>query len=239
MCTRINKSRCTEERLLWYNLYQIRVIASTLTIAPGSASVSLACGQDAYRCAFCGVARGPFHRAKPPSHKEHKRNFAPFAALRELLFIAQRMQSRKELTKTELFCNGSFIFGMTIAPGNADMIARVRRNLSKNFMNNYALKLPSPVVYPFHDLFGSACIALVSVRERDPQQLPFAFFCCSCYTLCKVCGSSSVGRATPCQGVGRGFESRLPLHIYHPVPRPDTPKVSRNTLRLTFYLFCE
>ena len=26
-----------------------------------------------------------------------------------------------------------------------------------------------------------------------------------------VCGSSSVGRAQPCQGWGRGFESRLPL----------------------------
>lgn len=25
------------------------------------------------------------------------------------------------------------------------------------------------------------------------------------------CGSSSVGRAIPCQGIGRGFESRLPL----------------------------
>jgi hypothetical protein len=26
------------------------------------------------------------------------------------------------------------------------------------------------------------------------------------------CESSSVGRATPCQGVGRGFESRLSLN---------------------------
>ena len=25
------------------------------------------------------------------------------------------------------------------------------------------------------------------------------------------CGSSSVGRAIPCQGIGREFESRLPL----------------------------
>ena len=27
------------------------------------------------------------------------------------------------------------------------------------------------------------------------------------------CGNSSVGRAQPCQGRGRGFESRFPLHI--------------------------
>ena len=27
-----------------------------------------------------------------------------------------------------------------------------------------------------------------------------------------ICGSSSVGRALPCQGKGREFESRLPLH---------------------------
>jgi hypothetical protein len=29
-------------------------------------------------------------------------------------------------------------------------------------------------------------------------------------------GSGSVGRASPCQGEGRGFESRLPLHFFHP-----------------------
>src|SRR5215210_7298969 len=27
----------------------------------------------------------------------------------------------------------------------------------------------------------------------------------------ELCGSSSVGRASPCHGEGRGFESRLPL----------------------------
>ncbi len=27
-----------------------------------------------------------------------------------------------------------------------------------------------------------------------------------------VCGNSSVGRASPCQGEGREFESRFPLH---------------------------
>ena len=27
-----------------------------------------------------------------------------------------------------------------------------------------------------------------------------------------LCGSGSVGRALPCQGKGRGFEPRLPLH---------------------------
>ncbi len=29
----------------------------------------------------------------------------------------------------------------------------------------------------------------------------------------RACGSGSVGRASPCQGEGRGFESRLPLHL--------------------------
>ena len=28
-----------------------------------------------------------------------------------------------------------------------------------------------------------------------------------------LCGNSSVGRASPCQGGGREFESRFPLHI--------------------------
>ena len=38
-------------------------------------------------------------------------------------------------------------------------------------------------------------------------------------------GNSSVGRALPCQGKGRGFESRFPLHflfIYSYFPRPYT-----------------
>ena len=29
----------------------------------------------------------------------------------------------------------------------------------------------------------------------------------------KLCGNSSVGRAQPCQGWGRGFESRFPLNF--------------------------
>src|SRR6266508_6283913 len=35
-------------------------------------------------------------------------------------------------------------------------------------------------------------------------------------------GSGSVGRASPCQGEGRGFESRLPLHflVRHEMGRP-------------------
>ena len=33
-------------------------------------------------------------------------------------------------------------------------------------------------------------------------------------TTIKLCGSSSVDRAPPCQGGGRGFEPRLPLHLY-------------------------
>lgn len=33
-----------------------------------------------------------------------------------------------------------------------------------------------------------------------------------CYYINTLCGSSSVDRAIPCQGIGRGFEPRLPLH---------------------------
>ena len=31
-----------------------------------------------------------------------------------------------------------------------------------------------------------------------------------------ICGNSSVGRAQPCQGWGREFESRFPLQFYNP-----------------------
>ena len=34
-----------------------------------------------------------------------------------------------------------------------------------------------------------------------------------CFYKKKCCGNSSVGRARPCQGRGRGFESRFPLNI--------------------------
>ncbi len=34
------------------------------------------------------------------------------------------------------------------------------------------------------------------------------------YILKNCCGNSSVGRARPCQGRGREFESRLPLMFY-------------------------
>ncbi len=33
------------------------------------------------------------------------------------------------------------------------------------------------------------------------------------YLCTTVCGNSSVGRARPCQGRGRGFESRFPLNL--------------------------
>ena len=37
----------------------------------------------------------------------------------------------------------------------------------------------------------------------------YLFFTCTI----RECGSSSVGRAIPCQGIGREFESRLPLQF--------------------------
>src|SRR5664280_2828693 len=50
-------------------------------------------------------------------------------------------------------------------------------------------------------------------------------------------GSGSVGRASPCQGEGRGFESRLPLHSFHaanpdwlqPINRASAPSSSGRT----------
>src|SRR5674536_307586 len=40
-------------------------------------------------------------------------------------------------------------------------------------------------------------------------------------------GSGSVGRASPCQGEGRGFESRLPLHSSSAYTRPPVPLALR------------
>ena len=40
---------------------------------------------------------------------------------------------------------------------------------------------------------------------------------------CSLSESSSVGRARPCQGRGRGFESRLPLVYARVVESVDTP----------------
>src|ERR687887_2324951 len=47
-------------------------------------------------------------------------------------------------------------------------------------------------------------------------------------------GSGSVGRASPCQGEGRGFESRLPLHFFArstltPRSLPLRPAVGQRT----------
>ena len=42
-----------------------------------------------------------------------------------------------------------------------------------------------------------------SITERSKNLAKFA----------KLCGNSSVGRAQPCQGWGRGFESRFPLNF--------------------------
>ena len=49
-----------------------------------------------------------------------------------------------------------------------------------------------------------------------------------------TCGSGSVGRALPCQGKGRGFEPRLPLHIVG-----TTKKLSRarHTANRDFLVF--
>src|SRR5690606_41195255 len=45
-----------------------------------------------------------------------------------------------------------------------------------------------------------------------------------------VSGSSSAGRALPCQGRCREFESRLPLHTHAPGRPPPTPPASRRAV---------
>jgi hypothetical protein len=40
----------------------------------------------------------------------------------------------------------------------------------------------------------------------------------SFFIPCSLCGSGSAGRASPCQGGGRGFESRLPLQLFQEEP---------------------
>ncbi len=50
-------------------------------------------------------------------------------------------------------------------------------------------------------------------RWKKERTNLFAFCKNLCYNPQRRCGSGSVGRAAPCQGAGRGFEPRLPLHI--------------------------
>src|SRR6187549_457515 len=45
-------------------------------------------------------------------------------------------------------------------------------------------------------------------------------------------GSGSAGRASPCQGEGRGFEPRLPLHSSHAHPA-DEVRCPRLDFRMT------
>lgn len=55
-----------------------------------------------------------------------------------------------------------------------------------------------------------------SLRTAEGQAVGYRFYVVKPRSDCqirKTCGSSSVGRAFPCQGKGRGFESRLPLKI--------------------------
>ena len=46
----------------------------------------------------------------------------------------------------------------------------------------------------------------------------------SAYYIHSSSGHGSAGRAPPCQGGGRGFEPRCPLHrLLEPVASPDRP----------------
>ena len=51
--------------------------------------------------------------------------------------------------------------------------------------------------------------------------------------LCPVSGNSSAGRARPCQGRGREFESRFPLQIHllrRTSPKSEKPGISQRVL---------
>ncbi len=54
------------------------------------------------------------------------------------------------------------------------------------------------------------------------------FFLIFAPSFAKACGNSSVGRARPCQGRGREFESRLPLLLSG---RPDGGMVDTKDLK--------
>ena len=58
-----------------------------------------------------------------------------------------------------------------------------------------------------------ASVQKKSAAPKQPNIAPLQIFPEHAILTHQMRGSSSVGRATPCQGVGRGFESRLPLHL--------------------------
>ncbi len=67
---------------------------------------------------------------------------------------------------------------------------------------------------PLHFLRGCSSMAelqpsKLATRVRFPSPAPSAIKRC----IAAICGSSSVGRAPPCQGGGRESEPRLPLHM--------------------------
>ncbi len=47
--------------------------------------------------------------------------------------------------------------------------------------------------------------------------------------VCRICGNSSVGRAQPCQGWGREFESRFPLQLPVRLSVPSAPQLKLPT----------
>jgi hypothetical protein len=71
----------------------------------------------------------------------------------------------------------------------------------------------SSVEFPERKLYNSECHAevaqLVEQRTENPR---VASSILALGTIKRAGGSSSAARMPPCQGGGRGFESRLPLH---------------------------
>src|SRR5881394_2673231 len=54
-------------------------------------------------------------------------------------------------------------------------------------------------------------LGIVARAESFSPRL-YGRFCAGTFVI--ACGNSSVGRAQPCQGWGRGFESRFPLSFF-------------------------
>ena len=72
---------------------------------------------------------------------------------------------------------------------------------------------PDPIRALSFPLSGhEACADATGAAQSYSQALRF------CYHLRLRCGNSSVGRARPCQGRGREFESRFPLQDLHGTP---------------------
>ena len=105
----------------------------------------------------------------------------------------------------------SFVGSIPATPANLDPLAQVVEHLTFN----QGVRGSSPrwvtTLYGFRGRGGMADAPdLGSGAERRKSSSLFV----RTRNTPFICGSSSVGRAPPCQGGGRESEPRLPLHFY-------------------------